>query len=206
MIPNGIDVARYDAVAAIAPRELGLPDGRSWITYLGRLDRQKGLSWLVEQSASWLAAHSGHDILLVGDGPERQALATQIARIAPPGRLHLTGWQSNVPGILAASDLVVLPSRWEGMPNAVLEAMASGRPVLAADVEGVRELLGEDADHQIARPEDAGQWREKLGQLLADRQLAAELGTRNRARARERFSIATVVRSYAELYQSLARA
>ena len=66
------------------------------------------------------------------------------------GRVHLTGWQNNVPGILAASDLVVLPSRWEGMPNAVLEAMASGRPVLAADVEGVRELLGDNADpHQI---------------------------------------------------------
>ena len=70
-------------------------------------------------------------------------------------------------GILAASDVLVLPSQWEGMPNVVLEAMAVGRPVLAADMRGLRELLG-DSGEQIAPPMDVGRWLAMLQRLLAD--------------------------------------
>ena len=77
-------------------------------------------------------------------------------------------------GILAASDLLVLPSQWEGMPNVLLEAMASRRPVLATDVEGVRELLGENADPQVVPVGDAAPWGEKSRALVVDAQLAAE--------------------------------
>lgn len=203
VIPNGIDVARYVNVAPIMSGELGLPEGRRWITYIGRLDPQKNLAWLIDQAPAWLAAHPQHDLLLVGDGPERQALENQAARIAPAGRVHFVGWQANIAGILAASDVLVLPSQWEGMPNVVLEAMASGRPVLAADVEGVRELLGE-ASEQIASSSDAQRWRTMLNRLLTDQSLAGELGARNRERAARQFSLEAMVRAYAELYSSLA--
>ncbi|HVU89843.1 MAG TPA: glycosyltransferase [Pirellulales bacterium] len=203
VIPNGIDVARYLEVSPIAPGELSLPTGRRWITYVGRLDRQKGLDWLIEQTPDWLAAHPQHDLLLVGAGPERQALENLAARVAPAERVHFVGWQANVPGILAASDVLVLPSQWEGMPNVVLEAMASGRPVLAADVEGIRELLG-DSSEQIAPPGDAAGWRAMLHRLLTDPTLAAELSATNRERAQRCFSLETMVQAYADLYRSLA--
>jgi glycosyltransferase involved in cell wall biosynthesis len=203
VIPNGIDVARYVNVAPIAPGELGLPEGRQLITYIGRLDPQKNLGWLIDQAPAWLAAHPRHDLLLVGDGPERRALENQAARIAPAGRVHFVGWQANIAGILAASDVLMLPSQWEGMPNVVLEALASARPVLAADVEGVRELLG-DSSEQIAPPEDAQRWAAMLTRLLSDRSLAGELGARNRERAASQFSLEAMVRAYAELYGSLA--
>ncbi len=125
VIPNGIDVARYENVPPIAAAELSLPAGRRWITYVGRLDPQKGLQWLIEQVPGWLAVHPQHDLLMVGTGPERRELENLAARVAPAGRVNFVGWQANVPGILAASDVLVLPSRWEGMPNVVLEAMAS---------------------------------------------------------------------------------
>jgi glycosyltransferase involved in cell wall biosynthesis len=206
VIPNGVDIARYATAHPVEPSELGLPAGRRWITYIGRLDRQKGLAWLIEQTPTWFAAHPQHDLLLVGDGAERAELTQLISRVAPPGRVHLVGWQSNVPGILRASDLMVLPSRWEGMPNVVLEAMAAGRSVLAADVEGVRELLGSAAGPQIAHLEDTNDWGAKLTHLLADPQLAAELGAGNQARARDHFSLEASVLAYASLYTKLVGA
>ena len=89
--------------------------------------------------------------MIVGDRVTALDLEQIVREHNLLGRVHFTGWRSDVPGILAASELLVLPSRWEGMPNVVLEAMARRRPVLASDVEGVRELLGVDAAPQVAR-------------------------------------------------------
>jgi len=211
VIPNGIDLARYAEVTPVTASTLGIPNGRRWIAYVGRLDAQKGLEWLIQQAPTWLADHPQHDLVIAGEGPLRAALASSIVQHNLGQRVHLVGWQENVPGILAASDVLVLPSLWEGMPNVVLEMMASARPVLAADVEGVREVLGadetpeSDGERQIAPPGEARQWRDKLGRLLSDRALAEQLGARNRERVRRHFTLDGAVRAYAELYQSLVR-
>jgi len=205
VIPNGIDASRYDKVEPVAAADLGLPSGRRLITYVGRLDVQKGLDWFLSASRAWLTALAEHDVLIVGDGPERARLEAIAAAHNPPGRIHFAGWRGDVPRILAASERLVLPSRWEGMPNIVLEAMAAGRPVLAADVEGVRELLGDDADPQVAQPGNAEEWGEKLGKLATDRQLATLLGECNRRRAVECFTLDAVTRAYAALYTALVR-
>ncbi len=204
VIPNGIDLARFTEVQPVTAAALGLPAGRRWMTYVGRLDAQKGLEWLVAQAPAWLAEHNQHDLLLVGEGPLRGELESAIHRHKLTERVHLVGWQEDVPGILAASDLLVLPSLWEGMPNVVLEAMALARPVLASDVEGVREVLGPDSEPQIAPPKDVQQWRTKLARLLADQALAEQLGARNRERVRQHFTLDAAVQAYAALFQSLA--
>ena len=205
VIPNGIDAARYVAVSPTSADALKVPSGRRWITYVGRLDPQKGLEWLLHEADRWLAPLADYDLLLVGDGPLRVRLEDIVRARGLAGRVHFTGWRSDVPGILAASDVLLLPSRWEGMPNVVLEAMASGRPVLAADVEGVRELLGDDAAAQVAPPGDAEQWTEKLRLLATDRELAMLLGARNRRRVAEHFTLAKAAQAYAARYTSLAR-
>ena len=203
VIPNGIDASRYTDVRPIEASEIGLPAGRRWVACVGRLDSQKGLDWLIEHAPSWLLAHPQHDLILVGEGHARLTIESLIRERAIGNRVHLAGWQANVPGILAASDLLVLPARWEGMPNVVLEAMASSRPVLAADVEGIRELLGNDAGPQIAAPGDVAQWRANLDSILGDRMLAAALGRRNRRRAEEHFTLEAVTAAYTQLYLGL---
>ena len=119
-----------------------MPAGRDVVTCIGRLDRQKGLDWLLETAAIWLPQLPRCDLLLVGQGPERRKLEAQCRGLGIGDRVHFAGWRPDVAEILAASRLLVLPSAWEGMPNVVLEAMAAGLPVVATDVEGVRELLG----------------------------------------------------------------
>jgi starch synthase (maltosyl-transferring) len=119
-------------------------------------------------------------------------------------RVHFVGWRPDVPEILAASDLLVLPSVWEGMPNIVLEAMASRRPVVATDVEGVRELLGPAGEEQIVPYGDSQALADKIVKLMYNRELAAEIGGQNRRRAEENFAISRMVTAYENLWESLA--
>jgi glycosyltransferase involved in cell wall biosynthesis len=203
VIPNGIDISKYDSATPTPATDLGVPPGRRVIACVGRLDAQKGLDWLLREAPNWLAPLGAHDLVIVGEGPERGALEEIVHRQNLQKRVHFAGWRSDVPGILAASDLLVLPSRWEGMPNVVLEAMASRRPVLASDVEGVRELLGDDAALQVAAAGNAEDWHKKLSVLASDRQLASLLGERNRRRVEGHFTLSRVTEAYAALYTSL---
>jgi starch synthase (maltosyl-transferring) len=129
---------------------------------------------------------------------ERQAAALKIHQ-----RVHFVGYRANVPEILSASDALVLPSRWEGMPNVVLEAMAAGKPVVATDVEGVSEALGPATAQQVVRPGHAEAFAAKLNLILGDAALADALGRENQQRVRASLSIDAMVDAYQRLYASL---
>ncbi len=152
VIPNGVDLQRYPAERPADLRSFGISAGRRVVTCVGRLERQKGVAWLIDSAGVWLGRLPDCDLLLVGEGPQRGLVERMCRRRGLSERIHFAGWRADVPEILAASDLLVLPSAWEGMPNAVLEAMASHLPVVATDVEGVRELLGPAAEDQTVQP------------------------------------------------------
>jgi starch synthase (maltosyl-transferring) len=206
VIPNGVDPDRYPAERPADPASLGVAEGRRMVIFVGRLDPQKGVGWLVDSAPAWLEQAADYDLVLVGQGPEQALLERRVAELGIAGRVHFPGWRGDVPEILAASELLVLPSRWEGMPNVVLEAMASRLPVVASDVEGVRELLGPNAEQQTVRYGDSHRLAERIVQLVSDRKVARELGSRNRRRVEEEFTFDKVVDAYQDLWQSLARA
>ncbi len=130
VIPNGIDVEACRAREAVRLATLGVPPLRRTITCVSRLAPQKGIDQLLQQAPQWFAALPAHDLLIVGDGPQAAALRRTAAHLGLGPRVHFCGWQPHVLEILRASDLLVLPSRWEGMPNVLLEAMACERPVV----------------------------------------------------------------------------
>jgi len=203
VIPNGVDPARYPAPEPAKLTSLGVWAGRRAVTFVGRLERQKGVRWLIESAPDWLERLPDFDLLLVGKGPLEPELRRLAEKLGIPGRVHFAGWRPDVPEILAASEILVLPSEWEGMPNVVLEAMASRLPVVASDVEGVRELLGEGAKNQTVRFGDGRGLAERLARLLSDPQLAAELGAANRRRVEQEFGIERMVAAYEDLWESL---
>jgi len=206
VIPNGIDVAAFDRAAAADLTSLGLRPGRRAVTFVGRLDEQKGVRWLLEHAPAWLARLDRHDLLIVGRGPQRATLE-ELARQRGIGpRVYFVGWREDVAAILKASDVLVLPSAWEGMPNVVLEAMAARRPVVATDVEGVRELLGPAAESQVVPPGDAESFSCKLVALADDAMLASQLGEANRRRVEEQFSLSAMLAAYQDVYERLAGA
>lgn len=204
VIPNGIDVSKYPALRPADLAELGVPKGRKLVTFVGRLDQQKGVDWLLATALDWLEQVPDVDLLLVGRGPEETRLRGLASRLGIGRRVHFAGWRPDVANILAASALLVLPSRWEGMPNVVLEAMASGLPVLATDVEGIRELLGSEAEPQTMAFGDSQSLVTKLVTLMTEASLAQRLGEQNRRRVETDFSISRAVLAYQDLWKSLA--
>lgn len=203
VIPNGIDVERYQRAEPLDLTLLGLGAGRRAVTFVGRLERQKGLLDFLRHSPRWLGRLPYHDLLLVGTGPQESALREEAERAAIAARVHFIGWRDDVPRILRASDLFVLPSQWEGMPNALLEAMAAGLPVVATDVEGVRELLGDGARCQVEVRGNLEEFCELIVSLLAESTLADRLGQDNQRRARE-FSWQSMVAAYQRLFDDMA--
>jgi glycosyltransferase involved in cell wall biosynthesis len=203
VIPNGIDMARYHSLVPIAPESVGIPRGRRLATYVGRLDRQKGVRWLLDTAPGWLKRLPDCNLVIVGEGPEGANLESRAKRLGISDHVRLLGWRSDVPEILAASSVVVLTSRWEGMPNVLLEAMAAARPVLASRVEGVNELLGPAAAEQTFAYGDSPTFADKVIRLLTNRDLASELGRQNRFRAEAEFPIGRTVERYQELWHSL---
>jgi starch synthase (maltosyl-transferring) len=203
VIPNGVDVERFAAAAPAPPARLGIAPSRRAIVSVGRLDVQKGIDWLLEAMPRAFAELAEHDLVVVGEGPERARLEALAERLGIAQRVHFLGFRQDVPEILAAGDLLVLPSRWEGMPNAVLEAMAAGRAVVATDVEGVAEALGPAAAEQICPPNDPRQFVDKLIAILRDSPTLARLARENRARVRAEFGFPAMVDAYERLYVSL---
>jgi glycosyltransferase involved in cell wall biosynthesis len=203
VIPNGVDVARFEQVAAAPLVQLGIPPGHRMILFIGRLEREKRPDWLIERMPAIAVRCPVHDLVVVGRGPMSDNLRRQAARLGIANRVHFAGWRDDVPRLLVAADLVVLTSVAEGMPNAVLEAMAAARPVVATDVHGVGELLGHDTGGQITPSQDEQAFVDAVVQITADSNLSARLGERNFQRAANQFSCQAMAGRYAELYRSL---
>ncbi|MDZ7618786.1 MAG: glycosyltransferase [Patescibacteria group bacterium] len=203
VIPNGIDLSRFPASVRADLAPLGIPSGARVVACVGRLVKQKGQEWLIRSTRQWLAEVAGTHLLLVGDGPDRARLEACAARAGLADRIHFAGFRSDVPAILAASKVLVLPSAWEGMPNVVLEAMATGLPVVASEVEGVSELLGPLAGEQTVPFGDESALARRLTAILADAAHARALGVANRQRVEQCFSLERTCRAYEQLWDSL---
>lgn len=203
VIPNGIAWEDYPARRAADCSQWGIPPGRKLLVAIGRLEEQKGFRWLVSTARQWLGPLGDCHLLIVGDGPQRRYLEALAARQGMAHRIHFAGFRPDVPEILAASSLLLLPSRWEGMPNVVMEAMASGLPVVATQVEGLGELFGPLAAEQTILYGHTEQLAHRVAQLLGDEARCRQLGFQNQQRIREHFSLERMVQAYQELWTKL---
>lgn len=204
VIPNGIDVGRFDQAAPADLTDFGIGPGRKAVTFVGRLDPQKGLYEFISAAPAWLDPLQDYDLLLVGDGPQREELQRLVQQRGLSHRVRFAGWRPDVPAILRSSAMLVLPSLWEGMPNVLLEAMACRLPVVASNVEGVAELLGPQCDAQIALAGDMQGAAAKIVAIASSADLAARLGQSNRQRVESHFSVEGMVEAYSDLLHRLA--
>ncbi len=201
VIPNGIDVAPYDAIAAADRGVLGIPANSLFVLYVGRLHVQKGLSVLLDAIERDLPGRPDWHFAMAGHGPERPALEARIAGTAAlAGRIHLLGARNDIPALLKAADLLVLPSLWEGMPNVVLEAMAARRAAVATAVEGSVDLIVPGSTGWLVPPADPGALGMALLDAGSDPDRLRRYGQAGRARVEAEFSIDRVVRAYESLW------
>lgn len=205
VIANGVEASRFAEAPPWDGGTLGIPPHSPVIVAAGRLDRQKGFDLLLQAIASGGRFPRDPHWVVVGEGPERNNLERQIVDLGLEGSVHLLGWRTDLPGILRGATGFVLSSRWEGMPNVVLEAMAAGLPVVATGVEGVRELVIEPETGWIVPPEDAGALTAALRELLADPAGGIRRGLAGAGRVREAFTWDRVCAAYSNLYCELCR-
>jgi glycosyltransferase involved in cell wall biosynthesis len=203
VIPNGINAEAARRVRPADLAEFGIPADGPALIAVGRLDRQKGTDLLLSHAKNLLNACPEHHIILVGDGPLRRDVEAASRDSVHGGRLHYLGWREDALSFVAASDLLLLPSRWEGMPNVMLEAMALGKPVIAFAVEGVAELLGAEADCQLVPPGDMSKFIAAAARIVRDPDLAGRFSTANLARAEREFSLERMIDAYGALYEDL---
>jgi glycosyltransferase involved in cell wall biosynthesis len=184
-------------------RELGL-EGGPVVAIVGRLVAQKAHHRFLDAAARVARRTDGCRFLIVGDGPLRRDLEAQARRLGLSDHVRFTSIRDDARDLIARSDLIVFSSDWEGLALAALEALAAGVPVVATDVEGMRELLGDGAG--VVVPRDAEALAEAIVLLLEDDERRAQMGRIGRTTISTEFSVERMISQYIELYGKLASA
>lgn len=207
VIANGIDLAGFAASPdrAAARKALDLPDDAFVFGTIGRLHEQKGHTHLLEAAARIAAAQPKAVFLIAGYGPLEGELKARAEKLGLRDRVRFLGYRTDVAALLAAMDVFVLPSLWEGMSNAVLEAMAAGRPVIATAVDGNVDQVVDGETGLLVPPADAEALAEAMARLARDPQVARDMGRRGRERAERDFSLTRMTEAYVALYRKLLK-
>ena len=203
-IPNGIAHKDYQPTGQADSMRtyLGVPPGRKVIGQVGRLSPEKGLDRALKTVARLTAMRHDVQLLIVGDGPERNNLLRLSEQLNISDRVLFAGWQKDARPYYEAMDLLLLSSLTEGMPNVVLEAMAMGVPVAATDVGDVSYLLAEGRCGLILSPQ-ADDWALPLGYWLPQEEDLDHLAKLARYRVQTQFSFAERVRRELDVYDQV---
>lgn len=205
-IPNAVDPELFRPADSAARerlrRALGLRPGRA-VLFAGRIVRRKGVADLLQAWPEVIAKHPDATLYLIGAGKDLDAMRAQADRLGIAGAVEFRGVVENVADYLRAADLFVLPSHFEGMPNALLEAMACGLPAVATRVSGVVDLLDHGRNGLIVEPGQPKQIADAVNQLLEDRDLGGRIGAEARRSVERGYSIDSIARRYLDLYREL---
>jgi glycosyltransferase involved in cell wall biosynthesis len=143
------------------------------------------------------------ELLFVGNGPSEYALRREAYDLGIDDRVRFLGTRGDVPELLAASDIFVLATNWEGLPRSIIEALRAGLPVVATDLAGIPELVAEGENGYLVPRGDARALASRLAELIADDELRARLGARSRRRFEEEFSFKRMYEQTRTLYETV---
>ena len=183
--------------------ELDIPADAPLVGVVGRLTEQKGHAYLLEAFVTVVQELPSARLLVVGDGELRPALERQAAHLGLRGGVTFTGHREDVPRIMMALDVLVMPSLWEGFGLVLLEAMAASKPVIASQVSAIPEIVVEGETGLLVPPKDPENLSRALLALLRDPAWAREMGRRGCQRLEQQFTVARMVEQTQAVYESL---
>ena len=183
-------------------QQLGVSDSEVLMLSVGNLIPRKGHALLL-QSLTLLASHGVNTpwrLVIAGAGPEQAALEAQIAALGLGDRVQLLGRRTDVPDLQAAADVFVLPSLWEGLPLAILEAFFAGNAVVATNMSGIPEAIDDGTHGVLVPPGDVPALAAGLAAVLRDPAYRNRLGAAGRERAHRQFTIGVMTSAYERMY------
>jgi glycosyltransferase involved in cell wall biosynthesis len=196
VIYNGVDTRAFrpaeGSERVSLRRALGLSEADVVLMSVGSLKPVKGIDVLLRSVVPVMHAHARAQLVVVGDGPDRSALELLARELGVSDRVHFAGLRPDVDALLRAADVLVLSSRSEALPTVLLEAMATGLPVVATNVGGVPEIVDAERSGLLVAAEDAAALGFALSRVVSDEPLRRTMGARGRAIVEARFRIETM--------------
>lgn len=208
VVRNGIDVAEVERHALsrdAARRYLDIPLNATVIGTVGNLYERKGHPYLIEAFAALGNAPSAARLIIIGSGVTRDDLSALATRRGVSDRVSIISGVANASRLLRAFDVFVLPSVFEGLPIALLEAMGLGVPSIAARVGGIPEVIDDEANGILVAPRDAGGLTTAIARLLADAGLRERLAISGREQIMKNFSLTNLVIETDACYRAILR-
>jgi len=205
VVHSGIDLERIESAperTAEIRRELGVPEGHALVANVAHMADHKGQIYLVEAAPLVLAEIPLVTFAIVGTGELRETLEARARELSVPVRFP--GFREDVPSILKALDVFVMPSHMEGLGTSVLDAMAAGAPVVGTEAGGMREMLEHGKNGLVCPVRDAKALAGAILELLRDRERARLLASRAKRCVVERFSKEAMVEKTLAVYRDLA--
>ncbi len=204
VIHNGVDTEKFQRAKRDRSRLFPNAENGKLVVLVGNMHSDvKGHPWLIAGAPAVVREFPDVRFVFAGDGELRPQFEVQAARLGLADKFMFLGRRSDIPEILASCDVAVLPSRAEGLPNAVLEYMAAGLPTIASRVGGNAELVQDGLTGLLVPSEDADALAGALLQLLRDPELARQIGSAGQRFAIENFSFERLIREVDELYTEL---
>jgi glycosyltransferase involved in cell wall biosynthesis len=200
VIPNGVEIEKFNAATPLERSRFGLTEDDFVVVSIGRLDHQKGYDFLIESIASWEKMPLNFQLLIAGEGPAKNDLQQLIEKHHLEKQIHLLGYVHETPGLLQLADLYVQTSRWEGMCNALMEAMAAQRAVISTQVEGTRELITDSVNGYLVPFDDRLTLISKIILLMQDAARREEFGNISYRVISQQYTTNTMVSAYDALY------
>lgn len=208
-IYNGINCQKYNVnIDAINYKtELGLQSQVPTVGVIARFTRQKGLEFLLEAASYVLREGRQVQFLVVGNGPLRKELGSLAKKLKVEHNVFFTGFvnDEDIPRILAVLDIFVLPSLWEGLGISLIEAMCSGKPIIATNVDGIPEVVVDGETGVLIPPKDSKILAEAITELLDSPEKRKRMGEMGRQRALNHFSIEKMVENYEKFYRAFCK-
>lgn len=202
---NGVDTERFNGMTdpSDVRKEFSLKEEDIILGFIGRLVLNKGLKYLIDTVAILKKEVKNLKLFIVGKG----GLMDELKDMAKKNNVHenviFTGERRDIPAMLSCFDIFIMPSIKEGLPNALLEAMASGKPVVATDIGGIPEVIKNGTNGLLVPPHDPGSLAEAIRSLIENKSLAKKTGQAARKFIEEHHSIKSTARKWQSLYLSI---
>ena len=203
LIPNAIDLGKFtprSITKAEARQKLGVsPDGPV-LAGVGRLNPQKNFALFLEVAARLAQRFPDLHFLLAGDGPEEKMLRAKASALGIADRVLFSGYVADSRLVYLAADVLLMPSRFEGLPMTLLESMAMGLPVVASRLDGIAEVIDDPDDGLLAPPDNANLFVDHVSALISNRELAMGIAIKARAKIECRFSVERLTAAVESIY------